>query len=458
MKKKIIALGLCVVLAMTTVTGCGKKSSKSSEKEETVSMAATDLAGKSVKFTVKLNYINKMYDQFVKDNEGYLTYFMYQYFSVATSYSDLKSVEEDMKRGLRTTNVISDVFSKLQSETKVEENQDAINKYIADHPEREIQYVIGENEGYAKSFIDALNMCGDSDYYAFADQDDIWSENHIESLLANIGEKAICVGEAELIDSNGNKMGLTFNQLKGNNCIPDEDIPKAQYIFRCIPIKESTFEEDSVLRKVLSEILKDIEENDSQILYSSPNDWIPYIPRDGEVETADDKFDYESLVLMREIEERIKKLREKGIKQYVIERLVRNNKRLSKLTITKNNKIFLHEYFIEINMTPLPKALYFLFLNHPEGIMFSYLPDFREELLEIYKRIKGPLYKESEARKSIWDLTDPLGNSINEKCSRIREAFVSQFDEHLACNYCITGIRGEAKKIILPRDLVIWEE
>ena len=37
MKKKIIALGLCVVLAMTTVTGCGKKSSKSSEKEETVS-------------------------------------------------------------------------------------------------------------------------------------------------------------------------------------------------------------------------------------------------------------------------------------------------------------------------------------------------------------------------------------------------------------------------------------
>ena len=132
MKKKIIALGLCVVLAMTTVTGCGKKSSKSSEKEETVSMAATDLAGKSVKFTVKINYINKMNDQFVKDNEGYLTYFMYQYFSVATSYSDLKSVEEDMKRGLRTTNVISDVFSKLQSETKVEENQDAINKYIAD--------------------------------------------------------------------------------------------------------------------------------------------------------------------------------------------------------------------------------------------------------------------------------------------------------------------------------------
>ena len=109
-------------------------------------------------------------------------------------------------------------------------------------------------------------------------------------------------------------------------------------------------------------------------------------------------------------------------------------------------------------MTPLPKAVYFLFLKHPEGIMFSYLPDYREELLEIYKKLKGRLYNETEARKSVWDVTDPLSNSINEKCSRIREAFVSQFDERFARWYFITGERGEAKKIALPRDLVVWEE
>ena len=89
--------------------------------------------------------------------------------------------------------------------------------------------------------------------------------------------------------------------------------------------------------------------------------------------------------------------------------------------------------------------------------MFSYLPDFREELLEIYKKLKGPSYNEAEARKSVWDVTDPLSNSINEKCSRIREAFVSQFDENWARYYYVDGKRGEPKKILLPRELVKWE-
>ena len=238
----------------------------------------------------------------------------------------------------------------------------------------------------------------------------------------------------------------------------DKKFPDAQFLFRAIPISELSFKDDSVLRKVLSEILEDIDENEDHLLYSSPGDWMPCNSRAGEPVIADDMFDMESQILIKEIEERIKRLKEKGIKQYIIEHIVLNNKRLSQLIITKQYKIILREYFIEINMTPLPKAVYFLFLKHPEGIMFSYLPDYREELLDIYKKIKGRLYNDREARKSIWDVTDPLSNSINEKCSRIREAFVSQFDERFAQNYYITGERGEPKKIILPRDLVKWED
>ena len=59
--------------------------------------------------------------------------------------------------------------------------------------------------------------------------------------------------------------------------------------------------------------------------------------------------------------------------------------------------------------------------------------------------------------QSIEDVTNPLLNSINEKCARIRGAFVGQFDDHLARHYYIDGLRGEAKKIALPRDLVVWE-
>ena len=173
---------------------------------------------------------------------------------------------------------------------------------------------------------------------------------------------------------------------------------------------------------------------------------------------ADDDFDFESKLIMREIEERIEKLKQRGVKWSVIKRMVSNYKEeLSPIVITRDYKIVLTKYHIEILMTPLPKAVFLLFLKHPEGIMFSYLPDFREELLAIYKKVKGPLFNETEARKSIWDVTDPLSNSINEKCSRIREAFVSQFDEHLAQYYFVVGKRGEPKKIALPRNLVKWD-
>ena len=59
--------------------------------------------------------------------------------------------------------------------------------------------------------------------------------------------------------------------------------------------------------------------------------------------------------------------------------------------------------------------------------------------------------------KSLDAVCDPTQNAINEKCARIREAFVSRFDERLARNYFVTGKRGEPKGITLPRDLVEWK-
>ena len=112
---------------------------------------------------------------------------------------------------------------------------------------------------------------------------------------------------------------------------------------------------------------------------------------------------------------------------------------------------------MEIKMTPLPKALFLLYLKHPEGIRFCDLPDYRDELLHIYASFSGRDSMD-DIRASIDDLTNPLSNSINEKCSRIRQAFLSKFEDRLARNYYITGPRGEIKKILLPRELVTWEQ
>ena len=161
--------------------------------------------------------------------------------------------------------------------------------------------------------------------------------------------------------------------------------------------------------------------------------------------------------LMEEVRERIVKLRQRGIAEYLLEQLIHPDNRLSRLVVTKDYRIVLPDYNdMEIKMEPLVKAVYLLFLKHPEGIMFKCLPDYREELARIYAELR-PVGLTDKALQSIEDVTNPLLNSINEKCARIRGAFVGQFDDYMARHYYIDGLRGEAKKISLPRNLVVWE-
>ncbi len=134
----------------------------------------------------------------------------------------------------------------------------------------------------------------------------------------------------------------------------------------------------------------------------------------------------------------------------------KNAIKLSRLTIAKDCTLTLSDYQQEVKMEPIVKAIYLLFLNHPEGIAFKYLPDYRKELADIYQKIK-PFGLNERAIRSIEDVTNPLLNSINEKCSRIRAAFLPVVDSTLLEQYIIVGKSGEVKKITLPRDLVVWK-
>lgn len=158
--------------------------------------------------------------------------------------------------------------------------------------------------------------------------------------------------------------------------------------------------------------------------------------------------------LAEEIRVRVKELRRRGLQQYLLHELVEEKPTLSRLVIDEDFRIFLPDYNnIEITMAPLPKAVYILFLLHPEGIPFKRLDYCFPELHDIYRFISNREIEEN-IFKSIGDITDPTKNSINEKCSRIREAFIKHFDTSYAQNYYITGKRGEPKKITLPRELV----
>lgn len=181
-------------------------------------------------------------------------------------------------------------------------------------------------------------------------------------------------------------------------------------------------------------------------------------PEPQPVRAADATFNEESKKIIKEIQQRIDALREMGVDTLFLHKLIDEDKKLSRLHITKDKRIFLPDYNnMEIQMQELPKAVFLLFLYHPEGIRFKDLPDYRGELLTIYRSL-SPRGSRARQEKSICDVTDPMSNSINEKCARIREAFVSQFDDQLACNYYITGKQGEAKYITLDDDLITIDE
>ena len=175
------------------------------------------------------------------------------------------------------------------------------------------------------------------------------------------------------------------------------------------------------------------------------------------IERIEERFDVATSLLISEVAEKISKLKQRGVSLYVLEQMLQEPAKPSRMVITSDYRILLPDYQnMEIEMTPLVKAVYMLFLRHPEGIIFKHLPDYQAEVMDIYKKIKGESLDEKMIR-SVMDVTSPIKNSINEKCARIREAFVSRFDERLAITYIVRGERGAPKLISLPRELVEWQ-
>ena len=141
---------------------------------------------------------------------------------------------------------------------------------------------------------------------------------------------------------------------------------------------------------------------------------------------------------------------------------------LSRLVITKDYRFILQDMGCEVKLSPVHKAIYMLFLNHPEGIEFKRLADYRDELLALYRRMANRM-DDAKIEESIERLTSPLDNSINEKCSRIKNAFSEVMDSYKASYYVISShvrcpVNGvgkvwyrRLKQIALPRELVVYE-
>ena len=150
--------------------------------------------------------------------------------------------------------------------------------------------------------------------------------------------------------------------------------------------------------------------------------------------------------------------REFGITIQDMDILLGYRVKLSRLTISRQNKIQLIDWedSPEVKMDDITKALYFFFLKHPEGAVLKELEPFKPEILKIYMDISG-----RDDVQGIYDsidrLLNPYSDGRNTSMSRIKKAFKDIVGDRIAQFYYIDGKAGGNYTIQLDRDMVLWE-
>ena len=165
----------------------------------------------------------------------------------------------------------------------------------------------------------------------------------------------------------------------------------------------------------------------------------------------------EKTTLVQQIKACIKELKELGVNDEEIYELFQPAIELSRIEIDEKYKIRFVDYDngLELQLSPIHKAVYCLFLAHPEGIKYKYLTDYRDELRNIYIGLKKNTQVKEKVERTLSDITNPLNPSIIQKCSRINGAIIKLLGKHKARPYLITGKKGESRGVAISPDLII---
>ena len=109
-----------------------------------------------------------------------------------------------------------------------------------------------------------------------------------------------------------------------------------------------------------------------------------------------------------------------------------------------------------LQLRPLVKTLFILFLKHPEGILLKQRDCYREEMEKIYSTI-NPNTDRNDVKTRIARLVDLQDNSFSEKASVLNARLEELLPEGIAGDYQIQGYNGCPRKIRLNPLLVHWE-
>lgn len=109
----------------------------------------------------------------------------------------------------------------------------------------------------------------------------------------------------------------------------------------------------------------------------------------------------------------------------------------------------------EIPFRPLVRALFVLFLKHPEGILLKDRGRFQEELAEIYA-VVAPNVSSEDRRRRVSRLTDLRENAFSENLSVLNATLDRILPAPQAGDCKVQGYNGHPRRIPLSPLLVHW--
>lgn len=130
-----------------------------------------------------------------------------------STYNGEKYLTEQIESILRQENCEVDLL--VRDDGSKDNTTQILKKY---QQESKLQWYSGDNLKSANSFCNLLLNCGEEDYYAFSDQDDIWDKDKLWSALQILDKEntACCYYcNSRLIDSKNTDLGiLTYKNVK----------------------------------------------------------------------------------------------------------------------------------------------------------------------------------------------------------------------------------------------------
>lgn len=113
----------------------------------------------------------------------------------------------------------------------------------------------------------------------------------------------------------------------------------------------------------------------------------------------------------------------------------------------------------EMALAPKERALYQFFLLHPEGVIFSHLPDYFDELTALYLRFYTGSSDDRDSPRSVaervirklaFDIDGDRSQTVSKINRKVRTVLQGMTDNPL--DFCIVGPNGGAKRVAAASD------